>query len=93
MSVISQRGCSAVSVWTSRTGGGLIGMIPGAPAMVNREWREQFPTDTLEARTPLIVVCGGPASPSASVAAAPGVEPGAPVSRGSSAPPGPAGNE
>ncbi|MFN8637942.1 MAG: SH3 domain-containing protein [Dehalococcoidia bacterium] len=93
LSVTSQRGCGAISIWASRSGGGLVGMIPGAPALVNREWRGEFPADNLAARTPLIVVCGG-GTPAPSVAAAPG--PGAPPTtsaRGGTTPPGPAGNE
>lgn len=95
LNVIGQRRCSAVSVWTSKTGGGLVGMIPGAPPMVNREWQGQFPTGTLEARSPLIVVCGGAASTNA-VSAAPAPSAASPTvagSRGSATPPGPAGNE
>lgn len=93
LSVVSQRGCGAVSIWASRTGGGLIGMIPGAPALVNREWQGEFPSDSLAARTPLIVVCGG-GTPAASVAAAPGpAVPPTTSARGGTTPPGPAGNE
>ncbi len=93
LSTISQRRCSAVSVWASRSGGGLLGMIPGAPPMVNREWQAQYPTNTLEPRSPLIVVCGGAASTNAVTSApAPAVN-SAGGSRGSTTPPGPAGNE
>lgn len=96
-SAVSQRGCSPVSVWASRSGGGLVGMIPGAPAVVNREWRDEFPADSLAARTPLIVVCGGAGgAPVASVAAAPpptAAGPAPAVVRAGTTPPGPAGNE
>ncbi|MCC6236861.1 MAG: SH3 domain-containing protein [Dehalococcoidia bacterium] len=93
LSTINQRRCSPVSVWASRSGGGLIGMIPGAPPMVNREWQTQFPSNSLEPRSPLIVVCGGAASTNAvSTSPAPAVS-SAPGNRGSTTPPGPAGNE
>jgi hypothetical protein len=89
---ISARGCAPVSVWTSQTGGGsLIGMIVGAPSVVNREWVAQYPTGTLAPSSPLIVVCRGA---SQAVVAQP---PGAAAPSGSAergvGPPGPAGNE
>lgn len=96
LSVVAQRGCNAVSIWASRTGGGLVGMIPGAPSIVNREWRGEFPSDALASRTPLIVVCGGGAAPATVAAApAPGLAAAGPpsVARGGTTPPGPAGNE
>jgi hypothetical protein len=98
LGVISGRGCSAVSIWASQTGGGLVGMIVGAPSVVNRAWGTQFPSGDLPPSSPLIVVCrgGGPppmvAQPPSASAPAPAPAPAGPTNRGSS-PPGPAGNE
>lgn len=91
---ISARGCSAVSVWTSQaSGGGLVGMIVGAPSVVNREWVAQFPDGTLPPTSPLIVVCGGGAPQLvAQPPAAAGPPPAGSADRGAG-PPGPAGNE
>lgn len=86
------RGCSPVSVWANRTGGGLIGVIPGAPAAVNREWDTQFAGGPIPAASPLIVVCRGGAAAAATSGTTPGASSGT-TSGGGAGPPGPAGNE
>lgn len=96
LGVTSSRGCSPVSIWSSPAGGGLVGMIAGAPAVVNREWNALFPSGTLAPSTPLLLVCRG--GPSPLVAAAPGASASAPAPAGGTAdrgagPPGPAGNQ
>ncbi|MEZ4502758.1 MAG: SH3 domain-containing protein [Dehalococcoidia bacterium] len=83
------RGCSPVSVWANRSGGGLIGVIPGAPALVNREWTAQFGGGPIPAASPLIIVCRG----ASSATPPPSSGTTAPSSGGSNGPPGPAGNE
>jgi hypothetical protein len=88
VSASNARGCSPVSVWANRSGGGLIGVIPGAPALVNREWTTQFGGGPIPPASPLIIVCRG-----ASSSTVPSSGASAPASGGGAGPPGPAGNE
>ncbi|MSP22040.1 MAG: hypothetical protein EXR66_03310 [Dehalococcoidia bacterium] len=92
LGVTSERGCHPVSVWASPAGGGLVGMIAGAPSVVNREWNALFPSGSLGASTPLLLVCrGGPVQLAAAAPSAAAPSSG-PADRGAG-PPGPAGNQ
>ncbi|MDA1062226.1 MAG: CAP domain-containing protein [Chloroflexi bacterium] len=50
------QGCSAVSTWANRPGGGLVGYIFRAPDFVNRPFVMQYGS-ALPADTPLVLVC------------------------------------
>jgi pectate lyase len=55
-----QRGCDLTSVWTNQPGGGLVGYIPGAPAVVNGSFLQSNPGGSLAAQTPVILTCAAP---------------------------------
>ena len=55
-SVVAQS-CDPRSAWANRSGGGLIGFIFGAPSAVNASFLGQYPSGSLPAETPLVIVC------------------------------------
>ena len=53
----AEGGCDAVSLWTNRPGGGLVGFIVGAPQQVNDDFGTVYPGEVLAESTPVILVC------------------------------------
>jgi uncharacterized protein YkwD len=55
---LSSTSCKPRSIWASRSGS-LIGYLYGAPDAVNVAFRGQFPSGSMPAQTPLVLVCEG----------------------------------
>jgi uncharacterized protein YkwD len=62
---LGESACSPRSTWVTRSGGGLVGYLFGAPEAVNAGFRGEFSGGNLPSNTPLVLVC----APVASVAA------------------------
>lgn len=61
--ITAANGCQLRSLWATKPGGGLIGLINSAPAFVNAPFYAVYPDGTFGELTPLIVVCAPPSSP------------------------------
>lgn len=62
---VGSSGCTPRSAWATRTRGGLIGFLFGAPAAVNASFRGEYADGMLPSNTPLVLVCAPVAAPAA----------------------------
>ncbi|MYB41229.1 MAG: SH3 domain-containing protein [Chloroflexi bacterium] len=51
------KGCNLRSVWATKTEGGFVSYIFGAPAFVNVAWFQEFPGGRIPTGTPLMIKC------------------------------------
>jgi hypothetical protein len=56
LAAAAAQGCAVASTWATDANAGLVGHVPGAPALVNAPFRERYP-GAIPASTPLLVVC------------------------------------